>query len=198
MLPAELRARPGRLTLIRATASGRVCWHVCPAPQAPDALPLGDGKELVFVAAQAGNYELIAWTAGSDGPTEATHCTVKVESEEPPIPPDPLLEKLRAAWSQESDPQRTTRRDLLAAVYRTAADTTIKSSTLHNLGELFTALRQAANAVLPDDALPNIRAAIGEELRKTLPLDPETKMDDAMREKCSTTFRRIADALKTL
>src|SRR4051812_13718432 len=49
VLPEQLTARPGRLTLISANATARVCWHVCPAPQAPDILPLADGKELGFV-----------------------------------------------------------------------------------------------------------------------------------------------------
>src|SRR5437879_336621 len=80
-VPAEVTARPGRLTLIRAAAGSRVCWHVCPAATPPDVLPLADGKQLVFVAPAAGRYELIAWSAAADGPTEAGHCTVIVELE---------------------------------------------------------------------------------------------------------------------
>lgn len=198
VLPSEVVARPGRLTLIRANSAARVCWHVCPAAQSPDILPLTDGKELVFVAAAAGRYELIAWTAGSDGPTEAAHCVVRVEPEKPPVPPDPLAAKLRAAWAAETDPLRVMRRDLLAGIYRTAIEDTIRQPALHTVGDLFTALRQAAKAVLPDDALPQVRGAIAEELRKSLPVEPEVELDTPTRERCVTVFRRIADGLMGL
>jgi hypothetical protein len=135
-LPAEVTARPGHLAVIRADANSRVCWHVCPAPQPPDVLQLGDGKELVFVAAQAGRYELIAWSAAGDVPSEAAHCVVKVEPEAPPAPPDAFQEKLRAAWSAETDPQRFIRRDLLAGVFRIAANDFANSANLKTVGEL--------------------------------------------------------------
>ena len=195
VLPAEITARPGRLTLIKANAASRVCWHVCPACQSPDILPLADGKELVFVAAVAGKYELIAWSAGPDGPTEATHCTVKVESEEPPRPPDPLVAKLQAAWRDESDPQRQSRLHLLAGVYRIAADEIVMRESVERVGDLHVALRTAAKAVLADDALPRVRAVIADELRKVLPLDPDVVLEPTLRQKAAETFRRIGDAL---
>lgn len=198
VLPAAVTARPGRLTLIKANASNRVCWHLCRTNSAPDILPLTDGRELVFVAAHPGQYELIAWTAGPDGPTDAAHCMVKVESEEPPRPPDPFVAKLEAAWAQEGEPQKRLRVNLLASVYRIATDEIAPRNSVQTLGELHAAVHAAARAVLPDDALPLVRAAVADELRRSLPLDPELVLDASFRPKCVEVFRHIVEALNQL
>ena len=67
--------------------------------------------------------------------------------------------------------------------------------SVRTIGELHTAIRTAAKAVLPDDVLPKVRAVIAEELRKALPLDPDLVLDASLRPKCVETFRRIAEGL---
>lgn len=192
-VPAEVVARPGRITLIHAAAPANIIWHVCPTTQRPDVLPLDNGHSLVFVAAP-GQYELIAWSAADGQPTEAATCVVRVE---PEAPPDPLSEKLRAAWAKESSPQRDRHRELLAGLYE-AAGGTVKQPTLRTLGDLYAALRNAAGTLMPADALPVLRAAIGEELQSALSADPDAALTDALRSKCADVFRRIAGALYQL
>lgn len=198
VLPPDVKAKPGRLTLIATEAAHRVCWHACRGPEAPDLLPLNDGRQLVFVAARPGEYELIAWSAAGDTATDAALCRVRVEAEVPLPAPDAFVQKLRAAWSVETDAQKLTRRDLLAGLYRSAADAASRPPGPRTIGELFTSLRQASQALMPDAALPFVRSAIAEELRRLLPTAPEAALDSALREQAAAAFRRIADALSSL
>jgi len=192
-VPAEVAARPGRITLIHAEAPAKVMWHACPAAEPPDLLPLDDGRSLVFVAGP-GRYELIAWSASGGQPTEAASCVVHVE---PPTPPDRLTEKLRAAWAKETSPQRDRQRELLAGLYEAAGET-VRQPSLRTLGDVYAALRNAAGTLMPADALSALRAAIAEVLRSFLPADPEATLDDTLRTRCVDAFRRIAATLNQL
>src|SRR5947209_564920 len=107
-LPADLQGRPGRLIVIEADAGGRpVRWHACRGPDQPDLWSPPDGRVLLFVTPQSGQYDVIAWTAAGDVPSVAAHCTVRVEEETPPPPPappapvDPFAQALQAAWAGE-------------------------------------------------------------------------------------------------
>jgi len=191
-IPSEVRAQPGRLTVIQCASAAKVCWHVCQTTFMPDVLPLDDGKTLVFVAAAAGKYELWAWSAANGTPTEAARCVVYVEG---PAPIDPLIEALRTAWAKESSANKSRYRDALANVYRVGADDLVRQAT--TVGELYAAIRRSAQAVLPDDALSHVRTAIGEALRQRLPTT-DGPMTEDIRKRCAVAFRAVAEALRKL
>jgi hypothetical protein len=191
-VPSLVHTQPGRLTVVHCESPAKICWHVCQTSAMPDVLPLDDGKTLVFVAATAGRYELVAWTAIDGSPTEAARCIVQVEGSKPI---DPLADLLRTAWAKETNPNRIRYRDALVNVYRTGADDLVNRSA--TIGELYSALRRTAQTVLPDDALPNVRGAISDVLKQRLPI-VDASMTDDLRKKCSETFRAIAEALVKL
>ena len=195
-LPAEVQGRPGRLIAIEADAGGHlVRWHACPGPDRPDTWTTPDGRTLLFVTPTPGRYELIAWTAAGDVPSEAARCTVRVEE---PAPPDPFVTALAAAWAGESAADKVHQRDLLAGLYRAAATDTVKQPKLQTLADLLATMQQAAKGLLPAEALPRVRAAVADELRRVLPAAATTPLDDALRERCGKEFLHIADALEAL
>jgi hypothetical protein len=203
-LPAEVRGRPGRLVTVEAdTPAAHVRWHACRGADIPDLWPSPDGKTLLFCTPTPGRYELIAWAAAGDVPTDAVGCSVFIETPEPPVPPppepaDPFRAALRAAWDAETAPDRAAHRDRLASLYRVAGQDTVRQPQLHTAGELFAALRQAAASLVPADALPTVRAAIAAELRATLPTAPDAPLDAATRDRCAEAFARVSQALDSL
>jgi hypothetical protein len=183
------------------TAAARVRWHACAGPDRPDLWHAPDGKTLLFCTPTPGRYELWAWTATGNEPTEAVVCAVLVETAEPPRPPepaDPFLAALQAAWSAETDSDKARHRDQLASLYRVAARDTVRQPQLKTVGDLFGALQRAAQSLLPTDALPKVRAAIATELRAKLPTDPAAPLDAAAREGCREQFEHVARLLEEL
>src|SRR5437762_12251327 len=76
-LPAEIKAKPGRLLKLQAETGGKlVRWVVC--SDDADLIPFGDGKSAIFCAPSAGRYRILAWTAEGDVPSEAAVCLVVV------------------------------------------------------------------------------------------------------------------------
>jgi len=204
-LPAEVRGRPGRLVTVQAeTPAAQVRWHACRGPDVPDLWHSPDGKTLLFSTPAAGRYDLIAWTASGGLPSEAVACTVVIETPAPPVPPpppepvDPFQTALRAAWAAETAADRAAQRDRLASVFRIAGQDTVRQPQLHTVGDLLTALQQAAKIVLPGDALAKVRIAIAAELKANLPTNPDTSLDAATRDRCAEQFSRVAKALESL
>lgn len=204
-LPTEVRGRPGRLVTIQAeTPTAQVRWHACRGPDVPDLWHSPDGKTLLFSTPAAGRYDLIAWTATAGLPSEAVGCTVLIETPEPPVPPpppepvDPFRAALQAAWAGEIAADRAAQRDRLASLYRVAGQDTVRQPQLHTVGDLLGALQQAAKIVLPANALAKVRAAIAAELRTALPVNPDTSLDAATRDRCAEQFARVAKAIESL
>jgi hypothetical protein len=155
---------------------------------------LDDGKTLIFVAAQPGRYEMFAWSAAGNQPTDAAQCSVVVEAS---TPPDALVETLRLAWNKEIGSLRLQHRGALVRVYRQAADDLVRQSNLTTLNELYAAIRRNAQSVLPDDALLPLRTAIGEVLRQRLPT-VDGPLTDELRKRCGEAFRAVVAALEQL
>lgn len=192
VVPSEVRALPGRLTIIRCQSPAAICWHVCHSSSMPDVLPLDEGKTVVFVSTQSGRYELWAWSAANGNPTEAARCVVHVEGA---APIDPILDVLKSAWAKESNPNKARYRDALLNVYRMAiADTVRQAATV---GELYSTMRRSAQSVLPDDALLHVRAALSNVLQQRLPTT-DAPMTEEIRKRCIETFSAVSEALQKL
>jgi hypothetical protein len=193
-IPAEVRAQPGRLAVIHADSPAPIRWHRCASAHDPDVLILDDGKTVIVVAAQPGRYELFAWSAAGNQPTEAAQCSIIVEAASPP---DALVETLRVAWAKEVGPLRLHHRDTLIRIYRQAADELTPQISLATLNQLYSAIRRNAQNSLPDDALVATRTAIGEALRQRLPT-VDGPLTEELRHRCAESFRAIAAALDQL
>lgn len=197
MLPAEVNAAPGRIVQLKAETTGRsVRWAL--ASDDADLIPFPGGKVALFSAAKPGRYLVFAWTAAGDEPSEAARCVVVVGSPPGPGPPtDPFAAELQRLFASDPTPDKAAHRAQLAALYREAV-AFAKRPDVRTAGELAARIRSAAAALLPADALTNIRKRIAEEIAKTLPVDGDRPLDPATRSAAGHLFDRIATALESI
>ncbi len=205
-LPPTVQVKPGRLVKIQAESTGKVIrWMIC--SEDADLIPSESGKSAVFSSPTAGRYRVFAYSGDADGPSEPAICLVTVgEPPEPgpgpnpnptPVPPDdPLAKALQAAFTLETDAGKKSQCTLLATLYKTAATSTVNDATLKTVGDLYQVMRKAAQSLIPDAALPKVRAAVAAELSAKLPKAASAPLDAATRALAGKTFAKVGAALE--
>ena len=191
-LPTEVHVKPGRLVLIEARTAGQlVRWY----PAGDFELIPRDATSAIVAAPHPGRYTLLAWTAIDGEPTPAAVCILVVGESIPPPSPDAFAAALRVAWQAETATDRSIHLAALRALYRETARQPDLLRSRRTWGDLLTLLRELATRSLPADALPRVRAAIAEELRRLLPTDPQATLEI---ERAVAALRRVADSLEQL
>ncbi len=192
-LPAEVTAKPGRLVRLDADTPGTVVrWF---ALGEVDLLALPGTKSAVAVSPSAGRFLILAWTASGDVPSEAARCVLVVGDPTPPAPVDPLATDLKAAFTADPSPQKTTHARQLASAYRQSITAT---ASARNPAELYAVLKQAVTAAVPTDALPGVRRRIADEVNRILNADADAPMDTVTRAADGKLFARVATLLEEL
>ena len=200
-LPAELKARAGRLVTITVETNGRMVRWLSLSKEC-DLLPIAGSKQAVFVAPARGRYEVMAWTALGDVPSEPAVLVVVVEGgpepgPTPPTPePDALTKLLQEAFDQEGS-GKLKMRDLLVQVYRKGAEDTSQRAENDTPTKVLAVLRVAATELI-GDGLPKVRRAIADELNKALPRQPDKVLTAEDRVTFKRELARFADALEKL
>lgn len=193
-LPAEARTLPGRMLKLTADTDGKlVRWALANADA--ELVPFPDGKSALFCSAKAGRFDVLAWTAAGDLPSEAARCVVVVGESPVPPPTDPLAADIRKLLADDATPEKRTHLAQLAVLYREAVKYA-DAADVKTAGELATRIRTAAASLLPAEALTGVRKRVAEEIAKQLPLDGEVPLDAATRRKAAGLFERIAIALE--
>jgi hypothetical protein len=192
-LPAEVKAKPAEITELKVETAGKqVKWVALTPGLSPR--PIDSGKTLLF-SGPPGRYELLAYTALADAPSDAARCVVLIEGETPPPAPDPLKAKLGIAVTAD----KAAKADVLqlAAIYReaakVAADPEVPTSK-----ELLGRVRQVSSALIGPDALPAVRGAVAQELLTVLGMSSEEPLTAAQRRKAADLFARLAAVLEEL
>lgn len=220
-LPVEVPGAPGQFITVQAQTEGKVVRWV-PLDGGLNLFPselLRDSRYAVVTAAVNGRYRLLAYTAQGDEPSQPA-VTVVVITGGPmppgPVPPGPIppgptppgpdpgpgpspdafTADMQRLYAADAAPDKAKARDSLAALYRQAAQTTVGDQRLTTVGDLFSALKQAADSVVAPNALRFVRERIGEEFSKTLPLKPDAVLDPATRSNAAVAFTRAARALE--
>lgn len=168
-LLAEVRAPPATIFEVRAQTTSKAVKWVALTPGL--SLRPIDGGRVLLVSGPAGRYELLAYTALGDVPSDPARCVVvigqppgpKPNPPEPPQPPaDPLRAKLKATFDSDSAPAAAKREQAkdLAALYRAAAKLAQNSATSTS-GELLARVREAARTLVGPDALKDVRHVVG-------------------------------------
>jgi hypothetical protein len=166
----------------------------------------------------ASRYDLLAYTAVGDVPSEPVRCVVVIRATppgpppEPPLPeprpppppdppeprpPDPLQARLAAAYKADAaapDAKREHAKDL-AALYRAAAKLT-DDPTIATSGELLRRVRDAAGLLIGPQALRDVRQIVASELASLLPTD--APLTAAQRTSAAQLFRKLASYLEEL
>lgn len=82
-LPAEIKVKAGRAAALTADTVGRRVKFAC--AQDLEMVPRDDKSCWVF-GVRPGKYQVMAWSAVGEYPTDHVVCTVVVEGDEPPAP----------------------------------------------------------------------------------------------------------------
>ena len=219
-LPTEVKGEPGDFVEIVADTDGvQVQWYVIdPKLKMFPVRLLKDSRIAVVTARDPGRYRLLAYTASDKGELSApVVCTIVIgdapKPPNPPQPPDPpkppippidpdaaaLAEVLRPLYASIPGAAELKRQHLIALVgLYSAAEKTTGDKSITTLGDLFTRLRSASPMLLPNEALRPVRERLAKEMETNLPTAPSTPLDDALRMKTATLFRRFAQALDSL
>jgi hypothetical protein len=208
-LPAEVKGDVGAFVRVPAKTEGKsVRWvaldaglNVFPAEL------LKDSRTAVVTAPVAGRYRLLAYTAQGDEPSDPAICVVVIGVPPPPDPPpqpppdpsDPLARSLKAAWAQETDPQRAGQVAFLASIYKACgAGVLVDDPAVKTNADLLAALRDAVHKPgvgIPQTALMKIRPAIAEYMASELGTSPTAPLDRA---KAKAAAAKIGVVLETL
>jgi len=116
----------------------------------------------------------------------------------PPVPPgptDPLTQALQLAYGQETEADKAKSLNALQALYEQGAKAAKERTDLTTWGALFQALTDVANAVGVKGKILKVQTVIQSELKRALPTDTSTKLDDAGRNLAQQTFAKMATAL---
>jgi hypothetical protein len=206
-IPAEVTGEVAAfVTVIAETNNKQVKFYPIDSGLSvfPAAL-LANQKATVVVAAKAGTYRLLAYTAAGDIPSEPQICKVIIGGGKPdnvppaPIPPTPEKDKLLDALIgiygglQEQDKQKHAR--ALADIYRRAAATVDQFA---DLGTLYGGIRQSASEVVPAGAIRPIRERIAQETIRQLGDQPTAQLTPALASKAASYFSRLGYVLEEL
>jgi hypothetical protein len=204
-VPAEVKAAPATNAEIRAETTGKVVRWVALTPGL-SVRPIDDGRVLL-VSGPAGRYDLLAYTALGDVPSEPARCAVVIgdapgpgpgpNPKPPEPPPGAFRAKLKAAFDADPAPPDLKREHAkdLAALYRAAAKLA-EDAAVPTSGELLRRVRDAGGTLIGTDALREVRRAAGSELSALLPTD--APLSPAHRASAAALFRKLASILEEL
>lgn len=194
-IPTEVTAKPATITELKAETTGKVVRWV-PLTPGLSLRPVDDGRTLLF-AGGPGRYELLAYTAVGDVPSDPARVVILIDGDPGPAPktPDELRQRIAAALAKD----KASKADVvqLAAVYReaarVAADPAVTTSA-----DLMGRVRRVAASLLGPDALPTVRGAAAEELLAALGMTSDEPITDRQRKRAGELFARLADVLEAL
>jgi len=210
-LPATVAARPGRLTVLHAETNGKTVRWVS-LSEGADVLPYL-ANSAIFSAPLAGRYQVLAYTALDDTPSDPATTTVVV-AEGPPAPPgptpptpvppeptppaptDPFVQALQAAYAGEQDAGKATSLARLASLYRAGAKAS-QDPAVTTWGALFDTMTAAAKSPALDVAgkLPAVQKVVQAELTKALSVNRDQPLNSGGRALAERQFERVAAAL---
>jgi hypothetical protein len=209
-IPAEVTGEVAAfVTVIAETNNKQVKFYPIDSGLSvfPAAL-LANQKATVVVAAKAGTYRLLAYTAAGDIPSEPQICKVVIGGGKPdnlppaPIPPTPptpdkdkLLDALIGIYGglQEQDKEKHVK--ALAGIYRRAAATVDQFA---DLGTLYGGIKTSASEVVPPSAIRSIRERIAQETIRQLGDQPQAQLTPALASKAASYFSRLGYVLEEL
>ena len=204
-LPSEIKGDIGQFIAIKAEADGTSVkfYPLDPGLSVFPADLLTDKKTTVVVAARAGRYRVLAWTAKGDVPGDPVVCTVIVGNvppvppgPAPPVPPTPdaLTDKIGEALRTETDPDKSRLRQAFADHYRQAG-VVADDATVMTWGDLFRKMGQDATTRGLVGKLPKVQAVVGVYLSAELTTDRNRAMAGE-RDRAKAAFLTVATALE--
>lgn len=147
-----------------------------------------DGKTAVLRSDAAGSFRLLVISEG-----KAQFRVVTVSGPPAPPVPNPLRDRLRAAFDKDGEPDKLERSKDLAALYRQAA-LLAESDAVPTSGELLRRIREASSTLIGADRLVNLRRQVALELAGVLAED--APLNAQQRKDLAELFRAMASVLE--
>lgn len=193
-VPSEVTAKPATITELKAETAGKVVRWV-PLTPGLSLRPVDDGRTLLF-AGGPGRYELLAYTAVGDVPSDPARVVITIEGVDPgpaPKTPDELRQRIAAALAKD----KASKADVvqLAGIFREAV-AVANDATVPSTKELLRRVREVSAKLLGTEALPNVRAAAAEEVLAALGMSNDDAITDAQRKRAAALYARLAEALE--
>ena len=167
---------------------------------------LADKTATVVSSVLPGRYTLIAYTALGDIPSDPAIIEVIIGNPNPnptpPAPPkppenDPLMDPLLAIWGALDEPNKVQSRDKLVQIYRQSA-AVYRDPAFSTVGQAFQRSKEISQSLLPNSALNSLRVRIGEELKRTSPVDPSMPLTQDLRASVASQLERMANLVDSL
>lgn len=202
----ERKVEAGRLVVLDAKAKGPVTWVVPPSlANALDLYPVGDAAAHLVVrgdglfvvgatAVDAGKVAPVTWITIKCGKPVPPVPPTPPDPPKPPTPPDDALAKaIKDAYVKESGDKRNMAH-VLGSLYRKMAEQPFTEKTVGQVFQTFVKARQS----LIGEALPLVRAAVGNELDKLLPTEFDAPLTEPTQQIIRREFKRAATVLEAL
>ncbi len=211
--PTTIQGQPGAFVVIKPTQlNGKVVKYFTASPGLnlfPPGL-LADKTATVVTANLPGRYTIYGFTALADEPSDPVAIELVIGNPGPVVPPkpvdpvkpdlpvnDPLFDALQAIWGALNEPGKSDSKKALVNSYRQIAQV-YKDPAFLTLGQAFQKSIEISRATVPNNALKEIRARIGEELNSGLPKDPNAVLTQDLRDLAVSRLNRAADLLEKL
>lgn len=153
---------------------------------------------LRIIGYEEGVIYITTWSADKNGATEGAVCVLTIGGKSPgpgptPGPVDPLIKTYQAAYDQENDPLRTSKRQFITAVFEGAGSLLTKANTRIELLDALGAVLHDPTNGIPKGSLPLLMRQIVNTLENEIGKADDTPLD---KDRVKATFTRIANALK--
>ena len=211
--PATIQGQPGAFVIVKPTQlDGKSVKYFSSSPGLnifPPGL-LSDKTATVITANLPGRYTLYGYTAIADEPSDPAVIEIVIGNPGPVVPPkpvdpvkpdlpvnDPLFDALQAIWGALSEPNKIENKKALISSYRQIAQI-YRDPAFVTLGQAFQRSIEISRATIPNNALKEIRARIGDEMNSGLPKDPNAVLTQDLRDLAISRLNRAADLLEKL
>lgn len=210
--PAQFSGRVGQYVVVKPSKLEGKTVKYFPLSPGLEVFPselLSDKTATVVSSVLPGRFTLIAYTALGDIPSDPASIEIVIGNPSPnPVPPmpnppaptpneDPLLESLLPIWGALDEPNKLQSKDKLVRVYRQSA-AIYRDPGFSTVGQAFQRSKEISRSLIPDSALNSLRVRIGEELKRTAPVDPAMPLTQDLREKVASQLDRMANLVESL
>lgn len=198
VIPDKVKPQDGYVILVPDTDAVNIIYiSLDGLTPFPNAL-LKDTRSLVIPVKgeKPGAYRFVAVASSKEGDLVRVDFTIILDG--PPVPPpptDPDIQALKDAFSKETGATKVQDVATLASLYRMAASTTVRDTTITTVGGLFQDLKAASASLLKPDAVPLVRKVIGDRLNKVVGTDVNAALN---RDAVAAEFNKIASYLEGL
>lgn len=210
---APFTGRAGMPVIIKPSQSNVKVVKYFPVTPGIEVIPAGllrDETATIAFAENNGTYEVYAYGAKGDIPSDPVKITITIGNKPGPVPvppnpsptptpdgPDEFLQVLGPIWGALNEPNKIENAKKISKTYRQIAQIYLDTSFITH-GQASDKAKQVLAANVPVGVLVDLREQIGLKMNESLPKDKTTILNDELRKKLSSEFNRMANLIDIL